>query len=169
MAVQFNVDVSEVDRALADIEERGKRMRPAFRELRRPMRQDQREHARGETGPDGRWPPRAAATEERRRARNKRVRVTKAMRMISPKKIRAPTTPKQLLGRLPAAMLVVAGDLLVRATSRVGWSGIHWRGGRAGHGGKVRIPRREFYWLSDLLLRTASDVLGDYVIKGWKR
>lgn len=164
-----NFDLQQVDRAMADLETRSKRLAPAFRELRRPMRVDQRDHARGEEGPDGAWPPRSPLTEARRRARNRRVRVTRALRTIAPKRIKPRSTPKRLLGRLPAALLVVAGDLFIRATSRVPWSYVHWRGGKAGRGRRVTIPRRDFLWLSGQLLGKARDVLGQYVVKGWKR
>lgn len=168
MELGAEFDAIEVDRALADVEERGKRLRPAFRQLRKPMRGDQRQHARDERGPDAAWPPRSPLTEARRRARNRRLRTTKAMRTIGLGKFtRTRATPKQILGRLPSALIVTAGELFVRATSRVPWSGIHQFGGRANHG--ARIPARPFLWLSDDLVETARQVLVDFVIKGWKR
>jgi len=163
------VDLTELDRALADVEVRGKRMGPAFRALRRPLRQDQRSHARSEEGPDGAWPTRSPLTEARRVARNRRVRITKAMRTIAPRRFAPRSTPKQLLGRLPAAMVVVVGELFVRATSRVPWAGIHQEGGSAGHGRRVRIPKRLFLWLSDKFLEETRAVLAAHIVKGWKR
>jgi phage gpG-like protein len=162
--VDANFNLTEVDRAMADVEVRAKRLAPAFRELRRPLRADQRAHSRAEEGPDGHWPPRSPFTEARRLARNRRVRASKAL-AIRPSRRRR-TTPKRLLGRLPAAILVKVGELYIRATSRVAWSGVHQYGGNAG---RARIPARPFLWLSDGLLRTARDVLGNYVVKGWKR
>lgn len=172
MEAGANFDMTEVDRAMADVEERGKRLAPAFREARRPLRQDQRSHARAEQGPDGAWPARSPFTEARRVARNRRVRTTRAIATYSPRQrgvARRRSVPKRLLGRLPGALLVVAGDLFVRATSRADWSGVHQRGGQAGHGRRVRIPVRTFLWLSDQLLATVRDILGNYVVKGWKR
>jgi phage gpG-like protein len=164
------VDFTSVDRAMADVETRGKRLAPAFRELRKPLRADQRTHARSEQGPDGPWRPRSPFTEGRRRARNKRVRSTKAMTVSrTGKYFRRRATPKRLLGRLPGAIAVTVGALYVRAVSRASWSGVHQHGGEAGHGRKVRIPQRVFLWLSDGLLARARDVLGAYVVKGWKR
>lgn len=168
MNVDFaSMDVTELDSALADVDSRGKRLGPAFRELRKPLRGDQREHARAQQGPSGSWPPRSPMTEARRRARNRALRTSKAMRTIMPGKHKRRSTPKRILGRLPGAIIVTAGQLFVRARSRVDWSGVHQFGGRAGRG--VRIPARPFLWLSDALLTTARDTLADFVVKGWKR
>ena len=166
--INANFDLSEVDRAMADVETRAKRLAPAFRELRRPLRTDQRAHARAEEGPDGRWPARSPFTEARRQARNRTARVRRFY-VLRRGEARRRSTPKQLLGRLPAAILVKVGELYIRATSRAAWAGIHQYGGRAGRNRRVWIPARPFLWLSDGLLRTASDVLGNYVVKGWKR
>jgi phage gpG-like protein len=166
--VDANFDLTEVDRAMADVEARAKRLAPAFRELRRPLRTDQRAHARAEEGPDGHWPPRSPFTEARRQARNRAVRIHR-FDVLRRGEGRRRSTPKQVLGRLPAAILVKVGELYIRATSRAAWAGIHQYGGNAGRGRRVRIPARPFLWLSDGLLRTARDVLGNYVVKGWKR
>jgi len=166
-------DLTEVDRALADVELRGKRMAPAFREARKPLRQDQRAHARAEQGPDGAWPARAAVTEARRRSRNRRVRKTRAIATYSPRQkgvARKRSAPKRLLGRLPGAILVVAADLFVRATSRAGAMGAaHQYGARVGHGRRVKLRARRFLWLSDELIGTVRDILIAHVVKGWKR
>jgi phage gpG-like protein len=161
------IDLTEVDRALADLEARAKRLAPAFRELRKPLRLDQRDHARGEMGPGGKWPARSPLTEERRRAKNRRVRLTKAMQTIAPKKLRRRSTPNRLLGRLPAAVIYKSGELFVRATSRVAWSGVHQEGGSVGRGS--RIPARPFLWLSDAIIDKAKETLAAFVVKGWTR
>jgi phage gpG-like protein len=166
--IDANFDLTQVDRAMADVETRAKRLAPAFRELRRPLRFDQRAHARDEEGPDGHWPPRSPFTEARRQARNRSAR-TRRFYVLRRGEARRRSTPKQVLGRLPAAILVKVGELFIRATSRVAWARIHQYGGNAGRGRRVRIPARPFLWLSDGLLRTARDVLGNYVVKGWKK
>jgi phage gpG-like protein len=166
--IDANFDLTEVDRAMADVEARARRLAPAFRELRRPLRTDQRAHARAAEGPDGRWPPRSPFTEARRQVRNRAVRVHR-FDVLRRGEGRRRSTPKQILGRLPAAILVKVGELYIRATSRAAWAGIHQYGGNAGRGRRVRIPARPFLWLSDGLLRTARDVLGNYVVKGWTR
>lgn len=166
--LEASLDVTRVDRALADLETRAKRLAPAFRELRLPLRADQCAHARSEEGPDGHWPPRSPFTEARRLARNRSARIHR-FDVLRRGEARRRSTPKQVLGRLPAAILVKVGELYIRATSRVAWAGIHQHGGNAGRGRRVRIPSRPFLWLSDGLLQTARDVLGNYVVKGWKR
>jgi phage gpG-like protein len=160
-------DLTELDSAMADVEQRGKRLAPAFRELRRPLRGDQREHAKDQRGPDGSWPPRSPFTEARQRARNRAIRRSKAAKTIAIATTKRRSTPARILGRLPGAIKLVTGELFVRAVSRVPWSGVHQFGGRAGRG--VRIPARPFLWLSDGLLELARTTLADFVVKGWKR
>lgn len=161
------IDLTEVDRSMSDVERRSKLLAPAFRELRVPLRRDQARHAKDQAGPGGSWPPRSPFTEARRKSRNRGRRVTKAMKVIGLAKSKRRPTPKRILGRLPGAVIYTVGQLFIRATSRVPWSGIHQRGGRAGRG--VKIPAREFLWLSMLLLETTSSVLARYVAKGWQR
>jgi hypothetical protein len=151
----LNVDWTELDTALGDVDERGKRLGPAFRELRKPMRGDQRAHAKAEEGPDGRWPPRSPLTEARRKTKNRAIRQTKALRTIALGAFKRRSTPKRILGRLPAAMVITVGDLFIRASSRVPWSIAHWIGDRVGHHRSVQLPVRVFYWLSDDLIEKA--------------
>lgn len=164
----MNLDLGEVDRAIETVETRAKRLGPAFRELRKPFRADQASHAKSEEGPNGKWPARSPLTEARRRARNRGVRQTKAMKTIALRKATKRSTPKRLLGRLPGAVAYKVGELFIRATSfakKIG--GAHQQGATVGRG--VRLPKREFLWPSAKLLDTAFDVLGKYVVKGWKK
>lgn len=165
---ESNFDLTEVDKALADVDARSKRMAPAFRALGRPMRHDQKVHAKAQAGPDGPWPARSPATEARRKKRNRRNKIPKALRTISAKPMRSRSTPKRVLGKLPAAIVVKTGPLFVRGYSRVKWGSAHY-GARVGRHRRVRLPRRAFYWISEALLGTARDVIGAYVVKGWKR
>lgn len=164
-----NVDLQEVDRRLAEMGRRAEFMRPVFKEISPSMRADQRDHVHKTAGSDGQWPPRSAVTEARRLAHNKRVRVTKAMRVVALKKPRKLSRPKTLLGRLPTAFRMVYTDHALTMKSTVRWAGIHWRGGNAGHGRKVRIPRREFYWMSDRFVMNARVVIANYVALGYYR
>lgn len=114
-----------------------KDQRPAFRKLKRPVLADQRDHRKSRMGAKGRWPDRAESTKERYRLRR-----------------RGGNKPaRNLLGRLPAALIVKIEKTRMTVTSRVPWSGVHQRGGRAGRGGRVVIPKREFLWISRRLRR----------------
>jgi phage gpG-like protein len=95
------------------------------------------------------------------------VRQTKAMKTIALRKPTKRSTPKRLLGRLPGAVVYKIGELFIRATSRARFGGAHQFGGTVGRG--VKLPQRMFLWLSDKLRTTAADVLGNYVVKGWKK
>lgn len=78
------------------------------RALRKPVRQDQTNHARAQEGPDGAWP--ARRTPSRRR----------------------------ILGRLPGAIRMEVRGPVIAATSKVAWSGAHQDGPtRVGRGAVV--------------------------------
>jgi phage gpG-like protein len=158
-----HIDLTAVDQRLANIETRGKRARPAFRELRAPLRADQRSHAKGQQGPNGSWPARSQLTESRRKAHAKNARANK--KRLHPKKFKTRPIPKRILGRLPGALLLEAGDLFVKAVSRVPWSGVHQDGGNAGK--RAKIPERTFLWLSDAIVAKAREVLLKHVLADW--
>lgn len=166
MELDANIDLTAVDRRLADVGVRAERAAPAFRELRKPMRSDQREHSKQQQGPDASWAARSPMTTARRDARARAQK--RRARALHPSKVTTSRSmPKRILGRLPSAIMVIAGDLFVRAVSRVPWAGVHQYGGTAGHG--ARIPQRTFLWLSDKLLETCRDVILDHVMDGWER
>jgi phage gpG-like protein len=119
--------------------------RKVFRDARKPLRGDLREHAKAQASPDGRWAPIASSTKERR-ARGKGRR-------------------RRLLGRLPTAIALTSGADFVRAVSRAKWSRIHQDGGRAGHGAK--IPARPFMWASKKLTRLVRDLFTAALSRAW--
>lgn len=119
--------------------------RKVFREARKPMRVDIREHAKAKAGPDGGWAPLAASTKERRR--------------------RAGRARGRLLGRLPNAAKISTGFDFIRAEWLVKWSRVHWRGGRAGHGSRIR--ERDFAWIGKKLRRTVRDLYVAALDRAW--
>jgi len=169
IAMRAHFQMGEVDKALHDVYERSKRLRPAFRALQPHMKKDQRDHARAKEGPDGSWAPRAAATEARRRSSNRKLRVTKAMRavMLRPLTRRRPT-PAKVLGRLPQATKYSVGALYVRASSRSVYpGGANQHGGQVGHKRRVKLPARPFLWISAALLEESRKLLAKFVVAGW--
>jgi len=121
--------------------------RKVFGASRRPMRDDVRDHAKQQSGPSGRWSPRAASTVER--ASHGRRRGGRG----------------KLLGRLPRAIVVKATADSVRAESVVRWSQVHNLGGRAGKG--ARIPARRFMWISKALKKTVRDLFKAALARAW--
>ena len=111
-------------------------VKATFMKLRAPARLDQNKHWRADQAPDGKWPPLAASTRERRlRARGR------------DKKGRNRSWPKKLLGRFPTSMQTLASKKSLIVRSRVKrFSMVHQAGGRAGHG--AYIPRRQYMWIS---------------------
>ena len=145
-AISARVNLSLVDRALNAI--RRPDLRPAWKESRKPLRADQREHQKRQEGPDGTWAPRAASTKARYAQRKKR------------------RTPK-LLGRLPTATTtsIARSNMVLRSV--VKWSGVHKSGGTAGHGAK--IPARDFLYASDKVLAVIAGIVSKAIGRLFRR
>lgn len=131
---------------LIDRVKRGDRRR-VFRDLRTPMRQDIRDHVKGQTDEKRRWPALAASTVERRSRGRKRSR-------------------RRLLGRLPTAIKVSHGADFVRAESIVRWAPAHAKGDRVGK--NARLPARRWMWMSRELLRKARRAIRKALFDAWR-
>lgn len=140
-------DAREVEASIAELGRRGQDLRQPMRVIRKEMRLDQREHAQRREGPDGKWPPRAAATVAKARKGSGRAR--------------------RPMGRLTTAVDYVAQQRRVVGRSRVPWSGAHMVGGRVGNG--ATLPVRVFLWVSDALVETSARVLQRFLVNGWGR
>ena len=106
MDVTASVDLRDVEKGI-DALANPRAIAKGLRELKKPLRLDQRDHAKKAEGPDGKWPARAV----KRR--------------------------KRLLGRLPGVVKVTSTGSSVSAVSGVKWSAIHQEGGTAGNGAKI--------------------------------
>lgn len=117
----------------------------AMKELKAPMKLDQKEHAKAKSGPDGAWPARAASTLASYAAHHRK--------------------PGKLLGRLPIAVSYRATLTSVIGESRVGWSQAHADGAIVGHGAK--LPAREFLYISDKLMITAEEIIEKKIVAAY--
>jgi phage gpG-like protein len=124
----------------------------AMKDLRKPFRADQVEHARHQEGPDGAWPKRATHAERAQRHRGRR---------------RKRASRRRLLGRLPGAITLRYDRDSIVITSKVAWSAIHQDGGRAGHGAK--IPARPFLWVSPRMEKIAIGTIEQALIDRFGR
>jgi hypothetical protein len=127
------------------MQRRARQLGPAFQELKKPLRLDQRDHAKKRHGPDTLWAPRAASTTARLLTGGHR--------------------PKKLLGRLPTAVSYTASATGVRGVSRAKWSAAQQDGATVGHGS--RLPARPFLWISDEMLTKAEDVIGGALVRAY--
>jgi hypothetical protein len=140
----FRVDLTEVDRAFASLERRARALGPVFRELKKPLQQDQIEHGREQEGPDGKWPARASSTIEKMKASGRRRRP---------------------MGRIPQSMDYTAGDFGVRGRGRIDWENAHASGARVGRG--ARLPVRIVHWISDELVTRARGRIERALVKAF--
>lgn len=133
IAIRTRVDLRDVNAGFAEAH---RELRAVGRDLVKPMRADQRAHAKAQEGPEAKWPPRASSTVAKMRAQGRRRRP---------------------LGRLSTAVTYRATSHAVIAESRAKWSGVHQDGGTVGRGSK--IPARPFLWISDRLIDEAIEIL----------
>ncbi len=146
VVVSATLDIRDVENGLDAMERRSHSLGTAFRELKAPLRLDQKDHRKKRQGPSAAWAPAAAST--------------RARRLSSPKH-----RPSKLLGRLPGAVSYKADSTSVTGTSRVLWSGVHQDGGTVGHGS--RLPARPFLWISDDMIRIAENTLGGALVRAY--
>lgn len=141
--IEARVNLSLVDRVLNGL--RSPDLRPAWKEARKPLRADIRDHRRKQEGPDGTWAPRAAAT----RTRSKSGRRARPM-----------------LGKLPTALQTLSDRNRVAMKSRVAWSDVHQTGGTVGRGSK--LPPRPFLYASEKALEIIADLVVKYLARAFR-
>ena len=136
MRLRAVLDPSNVERSLDAMQRRAKALGGAWRLIKGEMREDQRDHAKSASAPDGKWPPRAAATLEKAKSKGR---------------------ARRTLGKLPTSTTYTATSSGAQARSRVPWSGVHQEGGTVGRGSV--IPARPFLWISDNLIDRATLII----------
>lgn len=149
--IRAKVDISAVDRGLDALTRAARDLGPAFKEARKPVRKDQRDHAQRRQGPDGPWQPKS--------------RLTRAREALAAKRAKRRPRTKRLLGRLPGAIKVESNRWRVVARSKSRWSNVHQEGGTAGRG--ARIPARPFLWVSDALEAALRFVFERHILGRW--
>lgn len=158
--VDAKVDLRKVQNALRRLQLAGKDLRPVFAASRKNVRVDQRDHAKGEHGPDGKWPALARSTLA------KKTRQGKGRRHKGKKKRKRRVFPK-MLGRLPRSFDIRFDRQRLVAKSRAKWSGAHQSGAIVGRGS--RLPERSFLWASTSLLREIATRALDYLKGAWEK
>lgn len=143
--VTATVDLGDVDTGLVAIERRAHALGPVMQSLKKPLRDDQTNHKRAQSGPSGAWPARSPETIARAHGKRK--------------------LPRAILGRLPAATSYKATPTAVTGTSKVRWSGAHQDGDVVGHG--ARLPAREYLYISDEMLELASNEVATALVNAF--
>lgn len=130
--IEVRVNLGLLDRFVATL--RKPDLRPAWKEARKPLRADIRDHRKKRSGPSGTWAARSANTRIKRKGRT-----------------------RQMLGNLPTALSTIMDRRRIALKSRVAWSDVHQTGGRVGHGAK--LPARPFLWASDRVLTEIAAIV----------
>jgi phage gpG-like protein len=157
--VDAYVNLRDVENGLRRMQLAGKDLRPLFRRVQGDLRADQKQHAKEEKGPDGKWPsldPDTLAKRTRQgQGRPHRGKWKRRRRSFG-----------RMLGKLPRAFAITYSESWIAATSRVKWSGAH-SGGIVGHGS--HLPDRTFLWASSGLLAIVSRKAVDYLVGAWDK
>jgi hypothetical protein len=138
--LRCRLDVGDVAKGLEGLAAFGRDPAAAFRDLKKPLRVDQRDHGKQQEGPEGKWPARARQP-GRRRARGGR---------------------RRLLGKLTRAIKGESDRLSVRAFGRARWSGAHQDGAVIGRG--AQLPQREHLWLSPEFMEAAQATFEEHML-----
>ncbi len=164
MPAELEVDLRQLDKAMTRANKAGIDLRPAFRKLRTPLRKDQKDHMRAQSGPTGKWPSLSTATREKRmKMGGRRGALTKKgkRRKSSKRKLNFMLTSKLLKGAK-----IKPRQREIRITSKVKWSGAHQEGARVGRG--ANLPEREFMWISDPLFLQAQRLFAKHLASAFE-
>lgn len=131
-----SLDLKDVEKGLDAATLRSRALGPAFRALKKPMREDQRDHGKRQRGPIASWARRSPRTLAFYRSHGRK------------------SIPRPL-GRLSTAVVYKATASGLSATSKAGWSDAQQDGGTVGHG--VKLKARPFLWISTKLLDIAEE------------
>ena len=143
--ITATVDIGDVETGLDAMERRARALGPVMKSLTKPLRDDQKNHKRAQSGPSGSWARRSEATIAAKHGKRK--------------------LPRTILGRLPTAVSYKTTPSSVTGTSRVRWSGAHQDGATVGHG--ARLPAREFLWISDEMMTLADNEIADAMVRAF--
>lgn len=148
--IDFDVDIRDVVHGFDSMKRAARNLRPVWQALEPVAKQDQREHARLQSGPRGPWAPLAASTQESRSSarRAKKAGRTRARRSLRGRKV---------LGRLPSLVAVEFDSQRFLTLSKVPWSGAHQDGAIVGKG--ARLSAREHVYFSDEFQAVAARLL----------
>lgn len=160
--LEVNIDLAQVNAGLARLHDAGHDLAQVFRDSRKDVRIDQKDHAKHEQGPAGRWASLSPYTAIRRLGRRGAQGKRRGRHRIGPLKLKG----GRILGRLPGALDVKADRYGLIARSRAKWSGVHQDGGVVGRG--QRVPARPFLWISPKLLRAVVARVDERLTAAWR-
>ena len=171
MRVSVTADVRAAQARLRRLVKAGHDLRPVWRDSRKAVRDDQKDHGKKQEGPEGGWKPLAASTIAQRSGRRRRaaeLRKGVARRRLSNRRRRRKTaSSKRVLGRLPYLLDTKITSSSLFVISQVPWSGVQQSGGRAGK--RARIPARPFLWLSHRVIILTVNKVEQHLLDAWRK
>ena len=162
----FKVRLDEVEAGIRAMQRQAERRKVFFQTLKKPAKQDVRDHQKAKRGESAAWPPLDPDTLAKRRRRPGRRPGRRSARARAPGRRQRGRQP-QLLGRVPRAWKTFLSEDHFKLRNMVRWSGIHNTGGVAGR--RARMRRRQFAYFSRAFLNDALAAYGAFVLQGWQR
>ena len=157
---------------LTEMQRKAKGDRVVFTKLAILGFKDVQDHFRRESAPDNKWPPLSPVTIEGRTKgpktyKGESKRKAAIRRRRSPKMLQDTGTLRNSL--LPASRNTYGGTRFIPngivLFTKLVYAAIHNFGGMAGRGRKVKIPQREFMWLSRDSKEAMKQTFKDHVMR----
>ena len=147
--VSTELDLRQMDAGFRKMLAAARNLKPVFRKLEIPMELDQESHFQSQSGPDGKWAPRAESTKRRNKRGGRRNR-------------------GRLLGKkMKSSYRINIKRKRMEAESLVPWAEIHQYGGTGYNG--ARIPARPHIWLSETFLSKALPEIRNHLVRRYGR
>lgn len=141
-------------------------LRPVFRQMRRFVMADERQHFDNHEGPDGPWAPRARSSITKILAgRGKKSGIVSRGKRKGQIKRHHQRRLDSQLGRLRGATEISITQSALVDRSLPKWAGVHQFGGTVGHG--AVLPARPFMYASDAVMDLYRNRLLEHIGGAW--
>jgi phage gpG-like protein len=160
MQMAVNIDDRDVKDGIRSLIRAGNNLRPVFLRLKKPFKEDIKDHQKRREGPDGAWAPRAQSTKDRdKHGKSHKMKSGKVRRFKRRRK-------NKLLGKLPTSVTTKQNPDSFVGESKVPWAMAQQEGG--GVGRNSVLPSRTFLFFSKSFLDLAEDAIGKHLQIGWQ-
>jgi len=164
------IDVTGLERKFRELKKGARHLKPVFDEFKPVLKKHMEDHFQRRQAEDGGWSGWSQAYLDRVLAsKGVKQKRTKRGRRLLPGGLtkKGVKRLRNMLGRLKNLSFRVRQSF-IEVFSRAEIAAIHQKGGTAGKGGRVHIPKREFLWVSDELVRELGRRVKAFLLKDMK-
>lgn len=165
--ISIEIKDKEVKKALDNLSSRLKDMKPIMQGIGAVVLEDVQEHFRENKGSDKKWDPLSKTTiDARRKGKGKKYSGPQMLRDTG--FLRNSLINSKFESVPKSGIRIVDREKVILGTT-VEYAAIHNFGGYTGKNNKVKIPQREFMWLSQKANTKIIKMIGDVLEKEWKK